>query len=67
MQGVLIFLLCFFVVSWVLVAGYHLNVDGFVSMARTSTGSSTMVVAYTGAALSVVVAATIALAAVINK
>ena len=67
MQGVAIFLFCLFVTCWIVIFGYHLGVEGFDSLGRTAVGSSTLVVAYTGAALSVVSVAMVALAAIINR
>ena len=67
MQGVLIFLLCFFVVCWILVAGYHLGIAGIDGLANTAEGSSVMITAYTGSALSVVFAVVITAAVMTNK
>ena len=67
MQGLLIFLLFFFAACWVLIVGYHLNLGKFVSLASTSTGSSTLIVAYAGAALSVVFVVMVTLATMTKK
>ena len=67
MQGVLFFLLFFFAACWILVAGYHLNLDSFVTLASTATGSSTMIVAYAGTALSVVFVVMVTLATMTKK
>ena len=64
---IFIFLFCLFAVSWILVAGYHLGIAGFVSLASTSAGSSAMIGAYTGAALSIIFVGMIAFASVTKK